>query len=408
MAKNLFVEGPCMLEVMRGTATINGGLYREGEKIIVHADRSYLIMCSDDDCIRPLSAHGNVREANEVEVKVSEEWITTAENITNDCASTDKCTVLVLGRTESGKTTFSETLANRMIYNKITPCLIDGDVGQSTIGYPGFISSKIINKRVLWERKPQSEYSYFVGDITPVGHEYKVVLGLTKVLNHYLTNNIRYFIIDTDGWFGDRSSSLYKLLLIQLIKPTHVVCLTNNREECIDFMNVAKKLSPDSKVHIVSSPPVKKERDRTTRRILRGEKILLSELNKRNLNISETPMIGEISIGIGTPTQIPQELKQVAGDVLYAEKQFDKVIVVYKGREIKTQLRSYVFLNEKRFENMIVGLADPTGNHHFGIIQGVSLQSQSIYILTPYQGKIDYILTSRIKYHEGTIVKSVD
>lgn len=403
MAKAFFVEGPCVIRIVDGYAKINGGTYLKDEKVLIHANRSYIVTCGVEDCIKAECTQGKIREAGEEEVRITVEWEKTATEIASDCLEKKGCMTVVIGKTESGKTTFSETLSNIMISEGVHPCLIDGDIGQSTIGYPGFISSKIIVRRVLWERKPQPEHSFFVGSITPSGYEDKVILGFLNVINR-CKDKSNHFVIDTDGWFGDRDSVNFKLKLIQTITPTHIVCLSKNPVECDSFIQIVRKVSPRSRFFALPAPILAKERNRTDRRLLRGEKVLLSDLRKVSVDVIAVPLLGEISLGIGLPLR-PEEIGGgLPVEIVYAEKQFDKTLVIYRGKDVQTLIKDVQLIHEKRLENMVVGLVDEYGNHHFGIVEGFSRDFRSAYILTDFPGKVQYILTSGLKFKDGTIV----
>lgn len=393
-----------MIEIIKGTAKINGALYTTGEKITIHANRSYLLLCSEEDCIKPIIIQGKLREADPSEMVLINIWEENANSIISDCDSNNHCKVVIIGSTETGKTTFSELLTNLLLQKGYIPVLIDGDVGQSTIGYPGFISSKTVKYKILWERKPQSEFSFFVGNISPVKIENKIILGLLKTIEHYEKNMFKHFIIDTDGWFGDRNSMIYKTNLVLSINPTHIVCLRKNTQDCAFFESLIRKIKPSVKFLSLPSPIIKKERDIHDRKLLRGEKIFLSNMIKRVINVENTPVIGDIALGISKSLDKANDLDHLNIDQIYCEQQLDKTLVIYKGKDPQLHLPNYILLSEKHLENIIVAVVDRKDNHHFGMIQGFSPQTKSLHILTDYNGEIQYIITSNLKYKNGTII----
>ena len=50
---------------------------------------------------------------------------------------------LILGEVDSGKSTIARYLINRLVSKGITACLVDSDIGQSSLGLPGTVSMKV-------------------------------------------------------------------------------------------------------------------------------------------------------------------------------------------------------------------------------------------------------------------------
>jgi len=56
-----------------------------------------------------------------------------------------KGTALLLGATDSGKSTLVKYLARRLVAETVKVSVIDSDVGQSSLGLPGTISMKVFS-----------------------------------------------------------------------------------------------------------------------------------------------------------------------------------------------------------------------------------------------------------------------
>lgn len=74
--------------------------------------------------------------------------------------------VMITGSTDSGKTTLAKYLLKKLIAENISICLVDSDVGQSSLGLPGTISMKLFQdeediKEFTFERMS------FIGTINP-------------------------------------------------------------------------------------------------------------------------------------------------------------------------------------------------------------------------------------------------
>lgn len=401
-AKAFFVEGPTLLEVTRGNAYVNGGLYAKGERIIVHANRSYVVLCEEEECVRPLLQSGVFREAMEDERSVAEEWRRASYAIARECKGSEGCKVVALGSTESGKTSFCETVSNVLMTEGAKPCLVDADIGQSTIGFPGFVSAMAVSERLLWERRPRATHMFFVGSITPSGFEERVVRALS-FLFHVLSEELKasYFVVDTDGWFSDERSIGYKFELLGAASPTHVVCLEERPGGlCEVIATLARRLPGPPKMLLLRPPPVRRERSRTDRKLIRGEKILLADMRRRCFNVFETPVVGSVNFGLGRPRP-DYEDPLVGPDTVYVEEQPDTTLVVHRGRSPNGRRDRTLYVSLSFLEGLVVGLVDERNLHHFGMVEGLSGGGR-LHVRTPYEGPVRYIISGRVKFEEGT------
>lgn len=75
-------------------------------------------------------------------------------------------TVLLLGATDSGKTTLARYIVESLVLRQLRTALIDADIGQSGIGLPGTISMK-----VFCDQRDLGDFSYermtFLGFTNP-------------------------------------------------------------------------------------------------------------------------------------------------------------------------------------------------------------------------------------------------
>ena len=61
----------------------------------------------------------------------------------------NKGTALIIGATDSGKSTLAKYLVQKLVSQNINVCLIDSDVGQSSLGLPGTICMKVFSTKVI-------------------------------------------------------------------------------------------------------------------------------------------------------------------------------------------------------------------------------------------------------------------
>ena len=126
----------------------------------------------------------------------------------------DPSKIIIVGANDTGKSTLAVYLANilKSVY------IIDGDVGQGDLAPPACIGASLINDHILDLDSIKAEQYSFIGSITPT----PLVIDAIKRL---CTSNP--VIINTDGYI-DREGLVYKLRLIDSIKPDIIACLGND------------------------------------------------------------------------------------------------------------------------------------------------------------------------------------
>jgi polynucleotide 5'-hydroxyl-kinase GRC3/NOL9 len=130
--------------------------------------------------------------------------------------------IMVIGRVDTGKSTFCRQLALYALEQGLTVAIVDSDVGQSWIGPPTTVGMKIVSDEPSPTLFPDA--FYFVGSITPERHLLQTIVGAKRMVESAEKANADLIIIDTTG-FVDRSiGRALKLSKIDLIKPDHIVC----------------------------------------------------------------------------------------------------------------------------------------------------------------------------------------
>ena len=148
-------------------------------------------------------------------------WASIAEQIL--LMSGKRLRVMIVGATDTGKSTLSIYLANMSIESGAVPCIIDGDIGQGDLAPPGAIGAALIKEQATDLRDVDAMYYEFVGSVTPAGSERLVVAKMKSILGR--TRRIsRLQIINTDGYVEDGGID-YKRMLARALSPTVIVCL---------------------------------------------------------------------------------------------------------------------------------------------------------------------------------------
>jgi len=128
-----------------------------------------------------------------------------------------KGTILVLGDNDSGKTTFSLEL-----FDKLKNCaFLDLDVGQSSIGLPSTQTVKYKNFYKYW----------FIGSFSPVKNFLNFVIGAKRLSDFAIKSGANTIIVDTTGFIDDRyGATLLKHSLFEILTPTLVIAFQKDKE----------------------------------------------------------------------------------------------------------------------------------------------------------------------------------
>ena len=116
-----------------------------------------------------------------------------------------KITVMLVGATDTGKSTLTIYLANMAILRGLVPCVIDGDIGQGDLAPPTAIGAAVLSKQVIDLRDvgtTSSSMFEFVGSISPAGFEDLIAKKLRSLLDR-ISPRANITIVNTDGYVSN-------------------------------------------------------------------------------------------------------------------------------------------------------------------------------------------------------------
>lgn len=136
--------------------------------------------------------------------------------------------ILVIGGLDNGKSTLCLKLCEKVLQKHRDIHFVDLDIGQSVLGFPCCISSKLItNINELYNK--QVDYCFFIGTFYPY-NAIDIVFKSVKKLNNYI--NDRNSIIDTTGFLGLKPEVIkFKIQKIKLLKPNIIFYINDNKIE---------------------------------------------------------------------------------------------------------------------------------------------------------------------------------
>jgi polynucleotide 5'-hydroxyl-kinase GRC3/NOL9 len=132
---------------------------------------------------------------------------------------------MVIGESDTGKTTLVTAIANTLRARRPGVAVIDADLGQSEIGPPTTIGLGRIRRRVGRLADADVVALYFVGVTSPARHLLRVVVGTRRMLDRARRARFRRIIIDTSGLVGGPLGRALKQAKIEVTDPDLVICL---------------------------------------------------------------------------------------------------------------------------------------------------------------------------------------
>ncbi|MFQ5970201.1 MAG: Clp1/GlmU family protein [Nitrososphaerales archaeon] len=300
-----------------------------------------------------LGSGGNYSVVGESKVGVSI-WKEVANRITLRNKPTR---IMIVGATDTGKSTLATYLSNITSANKMKVSIVDGDVGQSDLAPPGCIGASMIKEEFLDLRDISAEYSSFIGAISPRGIEKLVIISIKNMADR-LSAKSDICIINTDGYIDKRGID-YKIELAKALKTDLLVYIGNL---------ASRKLLDEFKsrfLHVVAPERVSKTHyEREERRL------------------------GQYYKFVGEGSEITFEVKNKKFG--FMGKIYDNIILARFLIHLKSITFPIRFL-----KGMFVGLSARNEVKGFAIVTKVG--SNKITLKTQYEGEFDTIILSTIR-----------
>ena len=299
--------------------------------------------------------------------------------------------VLVIGSTDTGKTTFCRFLVEQGVSQGLRVGLVDADVGQSQIGPPSTIGLKILSQIPDWN-EIEADNLYFVGWISPEGHLLRCITGVRLMVDAALSAGANYVVIDTTGYVKGVGAIKLKQHKIEIIKPRHLVCIQHSDE--LDAIAAGFDASRSMKIYRL--PPHQRATSKTSkfRRQYRE-----SRVNRYFSETASAVIPFDQFRGQGTPffagrRANRKELEILSGlannQVIYGEWGHRSITLVSQNvlsDHARTRIKSRLSLTNlvartpEYFERRFVGLVDANGKLvSVGIIQAADFDANHLRV----------------------------
>lgn len=198
-------------------------------------------------------------------------------------------TLLVVGRSDSGKTTFASRLSRRLAgHGGILR--VDCDPGQGTIGPPATVGAE-------WEPSdqgdPRPSALWFVGATSPSGHLPQILAGLARLLRLGKAEASAWTLVDDSGYFASVGGAELHHLTAEVVSPDHLVALQDRKEPVQPLLSTWDR-RVGTRVHRLPIPHEARPRSREARRRLRRERFArhFDGAEERTLQLSRIGLHG--------------------------------------------------------------------------------------------------------------------
>jgi len=404
-SKTLLVDGPASVMVVSGKVEVLGSLVSNTSKTIIREGKRLPFTVEEKATFDiSLGENANVEEVDGSTIPDS--WDKSFDALLK--IQTTPVTVAVLGSVDSGKTSFSTYLTNRLLREKKRVAILDGDLGQSDIGPPCTVAYAFVKKQITDLFNLEAENAFFVGVTSPSSAVNKVIDGLAGLKEEILNNNPDFIIINTDGWTEGNDAADYKHQLVEKLNPSMVICI-QQESELAPILNTLERFTSIS----VESPPAIKQRNREKRKNLRelGYIKYLRDAKVQSLPLSWIEIEDEL-FGLKRRYENvghARKIYEILGmkPLHFAEFEDRICIIIGKKRWINEErIRKVAEFTNKKItlikkgeeEDILVALYNAEKKFlGIGILKEVDYARKALKIFTPVSKEISAVVFGKVK-----------
>uniref|UniRef100_A0A7V4G8C8 Clp1 P-loop domain-containing protein n=1 Tax=Desulfobacca acetoxidans TaxID=60893 RepID=A0A7V4G8C8_9BACT len=137
---------------------------------------------------------------------------------------------LVLGGTDTGKSTLCTYLVYRAYTAGLTVALLDLDLGQSHLGPPGSLGLNLYPPRFPGDAGLFPEGLYFIGQTSPVGAVLEVAVGARVLADYARSRGVTRLVVNTSGLIQGPAAHRLKRAKVELLQPRLLPALSRGEE----------------------------------------------------------------------------------------------------------------------------------------------------------------------------------
>jgi polynucleotide 5'-hydroxyl-kinase GRC3/NOL9 len=137
---------------------------------------------------------------------------------------------ILLGATDTGKTTLANFLISHLCQRGLKVGLVDADIGQSFLGPPATIGLAVFKSHPDWNVVMTPPEIFFVGSTTPEGHFPIHLKGVKRMVDKLSSYGPEVILIDTTGFVSGEAGKELKRRKIDLVSPRFILALQKEDE----------------------------------------------------------------------------------------------------------------------------------------------------------------------------------
>lgn len=292
--------------------------------------------------------------------------------------------VMLVGGTDSGKTTLLTFLANGLAERGFKVAIVDSDVGQKGILPPATVSFAFVEGPFSSPSELRGYAHYFIGTTTPGQYIGEMVVGV-KRLADIASERADVVLIDTTGFITGIGAEL-KRLKAELVRPDIIVLL----ERAGEMGYLRKLLAPYGDVITLRISPAARKHSPQERREVRREKWRTYFLNSRTVEVDLTKVVPtgtELFHGRPLTAGERELLSALFNWFVVAGWKGERYVVVKADSESVPRRYPRQSLLEVDFEelsNLLVGFIDENGLClGVGILKWINFSNMVAQVATP-------------------------
>jgi len=147
-----------------------------------------------------------------------------------DVLEEGKGIAILLGATDTGKSTLAKFLISHLCQRGLKVGLVDADIGQSFLGPPATIGLAVFKSDPDWEVVLSTPQIFFVGSTTPEGHFPIHLKGVKRMMDKVFTYGPEVILVDTTGFVLAEAGRELKKRKIDLVSPHFILALQKDDE----------------------------------------------------------------------------------------------------------------------------------------------------------------------------------
>lgn len=208
------------------------------------------------------------------------------EGLVGALASGEPGAVLVLGESDTGKSTLVRFLVDRL-EGEETVWRIDGDPGQASLGPPGAVAAAP-------GAANEAEVLRFVGSVTPAGHFLQTLTGLARLEELTRQRDARHVVVDLPGFSEARGYRELLYQVVDLLQPSQLIGIQKDRE--MEGFLAGFEDRRGLRIHRLAPAPAVQSRSRSRRRLYREERFrkYFEDRRKIELNLETIGLHGMV------------------------------------------------------------------------------------------------------------------